>query len=61
LILFDFINLISIFINAKFNSSTVGFADFEDSESASLAMETLQGYKWAPHVDKGISINLFFF
>jgi len=39
------------------NNHTVGLADFEDSDSASLTMETLQGYKWNPHVDKGITIH----
>jgi len=38
------------------NSHIVGFADFEDNESASLAMETLQGYKWSL-VDRGITIH----
>jgi len=38
------------------NNNLVGFADFEDAESASLAMETLQGYKWSP-LDKGLSIH----
>jgi len=38
------------------NSHTVGFADFEDAESASFAMETLQGYKWSKD-DHGITIH----
>jgi len=38
------------------NNHIVGFADFEDSESASYAMETLQGYKWSVN-DHGITIH----
>jgi len=38
------------------NSHIVGFADFEDVESASFAMETLQGYKWTKD-DHGITIH----
>jgi len=38
------------------NNHAVGFADFEDSESASFAMETLQGYKWSVN-DQGITIH----
>jgi len=38
------------------NNHVVGFADFEDSESASFAMETLQGYKWSVN-DHGITIH----
>jgi len=38
------------------NSHTVGFVDFEDSESASFAMETLQGYKWL-NEDHGLTIH----
>jgi len=38
------------------NNHVVGFADFEDIESASFAMETLQGYKWTVN-DHGITIH----
>jgi len=38
------------------NSHTVGFADFEDPESASFAMETLQGYKWSKD-EHGITVH----
>jgi len=39
------------------NNHIVGFADFEDNESASLALETLQSYKFAHHLDRGITIH----
>jgi RNA recognition motif-containing protein len=41
------------------NQNVVGFADFEDVESSSLALETLQGYKFGllGTAEKGLNIH----
>lgn len=39
------------------NSNLVGFADFEDTESASLALENLQSYKFGFGTEKGLTIH----
>jgi RNA recognition motif-containing protein len=39
------------------NNHIVGFVDFEDSENASAALESLQGFKLSHHAERGITIH----